>query len=517
MSQAAPPAPPSPLVSPHTAGAPAPVASDHAQAGSSGPLGGKALRGLVWLSGARWAAQLFAWASTLVIARLLAPEDYGLVAMATALTAFLEVSTDLGLGSSLVQTRDVTKRDVEATMGATCLLGAGAALLLALTAPLWAHVQGDTRIVPIVRVLAVGVLIGTVLNVPYSMLHRRLAFGLVGRAQFVRGTVTAGVTLGAAFVLQSHWALVVGHIVGKTAFTVILMWAEPIRPRLPGRDTNVARFLKFGGILTADRMLNHVRASIDVALIGALLGTRMVGLYVMAIALARLPLEKLGSAFEPVAYPTFARMRDDKPALRRYFVGLSLGTMSIALPAAFGLIVTAPLLVPTVIGSQWEAIVLPLQVAAVVTPLAFHLTLVNALFNAMGRVDLNLRITTLISVLTIGAVIASVPFGIVGVAAATGIAFTLVGIYAEVLAFRMIELPPRDAGRALLPTLSASIGMAASVVAVAYVLPADWPGSARLGIECLTGIVAFAGWALLLHRDTVVRQLRSLRTAWSAP
>lgn len=498
---------------------PAIAAAASAPAVSAPPsaLGGTTLRGLVWLSGARWAAQIFAWASTLVIARLLAPEDYGLVAMATALTAFLEVSTDLGLGSSLVQTRDVTKRDVEATMGATCLLGAGAAILLALTAPLWAHVQGDDRIVPIVRWLAVGVFIGTVLNVPYSMLHRRLAFGLVGRAQFVRGTVTAAVTLGAAFWLQSHWALVVGHLVGKAAFTAILMWAEPVRPRLPGRDTNVAKLLRFGGILTADRMLNHARGSIDVALIGALLGTRMVGLYVMAIALARLPLEKLGSAFEPVAYPTFARMRDDKAALRRYFLGLTMGTMSIALPAAFGLIVTAALLVPAVIGSQWSAIVLPLQVAAIVTPLAFHLTLVNALFNAMGRVDLNLRVTTLTSVLTIVAVIASVPFGIVGVAAATGIAFSVVWVYAELLALRMIELRATEALRSLLPTFSASIGMAISVIAMAILLPSDWPAVLRLAIECVTGIGTYIGWAFLLHRDTVVHQIRSLRTAWSAP
>ena len=483
---------------------------------SNAPLGGTVLRGLVWLGGVRWAAQLFTWASTLIIARLLAPEDYGLVALATVLTGFLEVVTDLGLGSALVQSRNPTKRDIEATMGATCLLGLGAAILLALSAPLWANIQNDPRIIPIVQALAFGVLLTTAANVPYSMLHRRLAFGLVARAQFVRGLVTAGVTLGGAFVLQSHWALVVGYLVGKLAFTVMLMAAEPVRPRLPGADTEVGKLLRFGGVLTADRILNYARGNVDVALVGALLGTRMVGLYVMATALARLPLEKLGSAFEPVAYPTFARLRENPSELRQYFLGLSLGTMAIALPACLGLIVTAELLVPTVIGAQWMAVIRPLQVAAIVTPLAFHLGLVSALFNALGRVDLNLRITTMTSALTIAAVFVGVRFGIVGVAAASGLAFTAVWVYAEVLALRLLDLRAVDAARMLLPAVSASLAMAVCVFALSLALPPTWPPVVRLGLECGAGVGTFIGWALLLHRETVARQLRQLRSAWRA-
>jgi O-antigen/teichoic acid export membrane protein len=479
------------------------------------PLGGTVLRGLVWLGGVRWVAQLFTWGCTLVIARLLTPEDYGLVALATVLIYFLDVITDLGLGSALVQSRDLSKRDIEATMGVTCALGAGAAVLVALSAPLWARVQGDPRIVPIVQALAVGVLLTTAGAVPYSMLHRRLAFGLVARAQLVRALATAVATLIGAFVLQSYWALVVGSLVGRALFTIMLIWAEPVMPQLPGPDTKVGMLLRFGGILTADRVLNYAQTNIDVALIGALLGPRMVGLYVMAVALARLPFEKLGSAFEPVAYPTFARLQSDAPALRRYFLGLSLGTMAIALPGCLGLIVTANVLVPAIIGSQWNAVVRPLQVAALATPLVFHLGLVSALFNAMGRVDVNLRITTLTTLLTILAVLLSVQFGITAVAAASGLAFVLPWVYAEILALRRIDLHWREVARTLFPALSASLGMAASVYAASLLLPPGWPDLARLAVEVSVGLVAYVAWALVLHRNTVVNQLRSLRTAWS--
>lgn len=480
----------------------------------SKPIGGTVLRGLVWLGGARWAAQLFAWASTLVIARLLSPEDYGLVAMATVLTGFLEAITEMGLGAALVQSREVSQREVEATMGATCILGLVAAGLVALSAPVWAHIQGDLRIVPLVRVLSLSVFLTAAANVPYSMLHKRLAFGQVARAQFATGLITAGVTLGGALIMQSHWALVFGFLAGKVTFTGMMIVSEPVRPRMPMRGTNVGQLFRFGGVFTADRILNYFRTHTDIALVGALLGTRMVGIYVMATSLARMPLAKLGSAFEPVAYPTFARLRDNLPEVRRYFLGLSLGTMAIAIPAAVGLIVTAPLLVPTVLGKQWVAVIVPLQIAAIVTPLVFHLGIAGALLNAFGRVDLNLRITTFTSLLTILAVFVSVRLGIVGVAAASGIAFAVVWAYGELLVLRLIDLRARELAKTLVPAVSASFGMGLCVYLTSLAMPETWPALFRLITEVAAGVVTFVGWAWLFHRTSVLPQLRSLRAAW---
>jgi len=346
------------------------------------------------------------------------------------------------------------------------------------------------------------------------MMHKRLAFGAVARAQFATGFAHAAVTLGGALIMQSHWAIVVGFLAARVTFAAIIIASEPVRPRLPVRGTNVGKLFRFGGVFTADRILNYARTHTDIALVGALLGTRMLGIYVMATALARMPLEKLGSAFEPVAFPTFARLRDDGPELRRYFLGLSLGTMAIAIPAAVGLIVTAPLLVPTILGNQWTSVVLPLQVAAVVTPLVFHLGIAGALLNALGRVDLNLRITILTSLLTIVAVFVSVRLGIVGVAAGSAIAFTVVWAYGELLSLRLINLRANELAKTIMPALSASLGMGACVYATSLALPATWPALIRLVVEVAAGVVTFFGWAWLFHRSTVLPQLRSLRTAW---
>jgi teichuronic acid exporter len=478
------------------------------------PLGGTVLRGLLWLSGVRWIAQLFMWASTLFIARLLSPADYGLVAMATILIGFLEIFTD-SLGAAVVQAKDLTKRTAEEMHGATCLFGLFAAGLVVLGAPLWARIQGEPQVIPILQVFALATILTSVGAVPYSMLNKRLAFGRVAQGQFVRGLVTAGATLGGAFLFKSYWALVLGSLAGRFCFTAMLVWAEPTKPRLPRKDSGIGKLMRFSGMMTGDRFFYQLRSNIDLMIIGAKLGSQSLGLYVMATALALLPLDKLGSAFAPVAYPAFARLQDNKSELRRYFLGLTLGTMAIAIPTCVGLIVTAPLLVPTILGNQWVAAVRPLQIAAIVTPIIFHLGILSPLLNALGRVDLSLRITMWTSILTVPAIFVGVNFGIVGVAIASATVVACVGIYGEMLAFRLIGLRVSELASTIVPVMTASLGMALCVLGISFVLPSHWPALVRLMIEVGTGIASFIGWALVLHHGVVVQQLRVVRAAWS--
>jgi teichuronic acid exporter len=480
------------------------------------PVGGTVLRGVVWLSAMRWAAQLLTWVSTLVIARLLAPEDYGLVAMATVLTGLLEVLSDIGIGAAVVQAKVLKQRDVEAAFGVTCIFGLVAAVALALSAPVWAHVQGEPRVIPIVRALSFAVFLSTVSAIPYSMLHRHLKFQLVARAQFARGLMTAGVTLGLAFVLRSHWALVIGYLAGWVSFSSMLMWAEPTRMRLPNQDTNVARLLRFGGLLTGERLLFFARSNTDKAVIGAVLGSRALGLYTMASALALLPLEKLGSAVAPVAYPTFSKLQDYPEELRRTFLSLTLATMAFAIPASVGMILTAPLLVPAIIGPQWNGAINALRVIAVFTPLIFHLGIVHPLLNSLGRVDLNVRVTIWTGVLTIPAMFVGVQGGVVGIALAMGLAVVVMGLYAEITACRLIGLRFRELLKVLAPVASASAGMALCLLAFESRLPKAWPAAPKLILSVVAGTLAYVGWALAFHRKTVLFHLKSARAAWAA-
>lgn len=474
------------------------------------------LRGMVWSGGARWIGQLITWGSTLVVARLLSPSDYGIVAMAMILLGLLDLLTDAGLGAALVQVDRFERSQAEATMGATCLIGAGAVALILAGAPLWAAVQGEPRLPPVLWILSGGVILTAAGAVPFALLQRRLEFGKIARAQVAQGLATALTTMAGAALIGSYWALVGGFLIGKIVFTAFILAAEPIRPRWPTRDAGVMRLVGFGSTLSGERLIHYLRSNVDLALIGARLGDQSLGLYVMGLTLARMPIDKLGSAIIPVAFPVFARLQNDLPELRRYFLGLTVGTCALVFPAAFGLLVTAHLLVPTVLGAHWVGAVLPLQIASFFTPVAFHLAIVCPLLNALGRVDLNFRITLWMALLTGPAVILGAQWGIVGVAIATGLSLGIVGVSGTVVAWRLIGLPVRQIARAVLPIASATAGMIIAVIGADSLMPPSLPSLMRLVISIVSGAVGYVGWACLFHRSELAEHLRGLRSAWAA-
>ena len=460
--------------------------------------------------------QLITWGSTLVVARLLSPSDYGIVAMAMIFLGLLDILTDAGLGAALVQVERLERRQAEATLGATCLVGAAAVALTLAGAPVWAAVQGEPRLPPVLWLLSGGVVLTAVGAVPFALLQRRLEFGRIARAQVVQGLVTAIITVVGALLAGSYWALVAGFLVGRIVFTALIFSAEPIRPRWPSRDAGVTRLLRFGGTLSGERLVHYLRSNVDLALIGARLGDQPLGLYVMGMTLARMPIDKLGSAIIPVAFPVFSRLQHDLPELRRYFVGLTVGTFALVFPAAFGILSIAHLLVPTVLGDHWSGAVLPLQIAAFFTPVAFHLAIVCPLLNALGRVDLNFRITLWMGLLTVPAVVLGAQWGVVGVAIASGMSLAIVGAGGTIVAWRLIGLPGRQVARSILPIASATAAMIVAVIGADQLMPATLPALIRLLAAIAAGAIGYIGWAWLLHRAEVVEHIRGLRSAWAA-
>ena len=134
------------------------------------------VRGLIWFSTARWGGQLITWGSTIVIARVLTPEDFGVVAAAMVVTGFLNLATDLGMGSAIIQAPKLEQRQVEQSMAVSVLAAVLIAALLYVLAPIWANLQTDSRLIPVLRVLSIAVVLTGLHVVPNGLLSRALRF-----------------------------------------------------------------------------------------------------------------------------------------------------------------------------------------------------------------------------------------------------------------------------------------------------------------------------------------------------
>lgn len=471
------------------------------------------VRGLAWFSGARWGGQLISWASTLVIARLLAPDDFGIVAAAMVVIGFLDIATDLGIGPAIVQREQLSRESTEQAAGLTLLLSVAFALVTIGVAPVWAQFQGDPRITEILVFLSVAILMTGLGTVSNALLRRNLRFRDYALSQLVNGIATAAVTLGSAVVFRSYWALILGFLSGRALQTAIVIYLEPVRPRIRKPGSEELGMLRFGGTYTLRTIVWYFRSNVDILIIGATLGAQALGYYAIAMNVARVPMDKLAGVITPVLFPVLSRSQGNPKHLARQYVGLSAGTALLILPAGVGIALSAPELVPVLLGTQWVPSVETTQWISV-TALVVMLRSFNApALDAIGRVGITFRFELLLAIIAPLLMLFGARWGIEGVAAAGLVAILLIACWAFPVTWRMIQVDARNYFRRLWMPISATSFMTV-VVLLSRLWMLELSAPLRLILTVAVGVLSYGFWLLLVHRNDFFLMLRTLRSAW---
>jgi teichuronic acid exporter len=470
------------------------------------------VRGLIWFSTARWGGQLITWGSTIVIARILTPEDFGVVAAAMVVTGFLNLATDLGMGSAIIQAPKLEQRQVEQSMAVSVLAALLMAALLYVLAPIWANLQTDSRLVPVLRVLSIAVVLTGLHVVPNGLLSRALRFEIISVVNLVQGITTAATSLALALHWRSYWALIVGYVVGRAVFTVALLAIQFVRPRVP-RWSAVGGLMKFGGILTADRFLWYLRSHFDIMMIGGLLGVRPLGLYSMAMTLARMPAEKISGVISPVLFPVFSRSQVSRTELHRQYSQTLAGLALIAFPAGMGMAAVAGELVPVVLGSQWLEIIPLVIILAIGTPFGLLSTVAPVTLNAVGRVGLSFTMSAVLTVVVPLAILIGVHWGLTGVAVASiGVSLFVAPVWFFVTA-RVTKYPIREYRRVLATPVLGSAVMLICLGPAHLLLEPHMPTAALLAAKVLLGVGVYLSWLYWRDPKLAGRILQRMRPA----
>jgi teichuronic acid exporter len=304
---------------------------------------------------------------------------------------------------------------------------------------------------------------------------------------------------------------------GRLALAALIVAAAPILPRLERQlSAPVKALLKFGVVLSGDRILWYFRTNFDIALVGARLGEQALGFYSMALTVARLPAEKLAAVMQPVAYPALSHAQGSQTELQRYFLALTVGAATLVVPVAVGLALTAHLAIPIMLGAHWAAAVVPTIVFSLAVPIIVLWNLSHPTLSAIGRVGLNLRFSLLLAIVAPPAIWVGSYWGVAHVAAASSLALVAVAIYGFAVTWSEIGLPAGTYIAALWPVVSSAAGMAVAVLLAGRYTPAAWPASARLALLVLVGGVVYPALLLTWHGRTIRAQMNALRVAWSA-
>ncbi len=324
----------------------------------------KLLKGAAWVSAGSVFVNALSLLSLIALTRLLVPEDFGLVAIATAFSEILALVTELALATALIQRRDVEPAHFHTAWTMNVLRGGAVAALIALASLPIANFYEDPRLALVIQILALSTLIGSFANPCLVMFQRDLDFSKAFIMQ-VTNKVTAFVaTVGVAFVYQTYWALVIGTL--ASAVTTVIM-SYILIPYMPRASLSKWRdLLGFSVWLTLGKWVQAVNWRAQPLLFGYFLPTPVVGQYNVGRRLISKSINQAVTPIKRLLFPAFSRLQDRKKRLRKGYMR-SQGTIClITFPIAIGAAALAEDLVILIIGEKWLPAVPVIQLMAVI-------------------------------------------------------------------------------------------------------------------------------------------------------
>jgi O-antigen/teichoic acid export membrane protein len=474
-------------------------------------IGRDVLTGLKWNAGARLGAQLLNWTVTLVVIRLLSPEDYGLMSMTTALVGLLGIFSDLGLGLSVVQSKELDEPLLRKIYGMVLVSHVALFALLFAAAPLLAAGFGEPQLVPLVQVISTQFALTAVAWVPSAIMTRQLRFRALSVIEFISFSASALATLALALHGAGVWALVVGSFAKMTSRIVLVNCLCRVRfkPSFDFRGLGAA--LSFGGLSTLSGVLWHMFSQVDALILGKIAGKEALGVYSVAMQLAALPLAKVLSVVQPIAFPAFARLQHDPSRVASAVLRSVRAAMMVAVPVFFGLSAVAPEAVAVILGQKWAAAAVPLQLLPLIMPIRLVTGLVTPAVTGIGRADIVVRNNaTALAVMAAGFLVGS-HWGALGVALAWVILYPLTMVVNFKRSLSALALTRTDVLRALARPVVAAVVMYVIVATARASLPAQLPDAIRLMLLVLAGIVAYSTWTACFNRTQLREVVRLAR------
>lgn len=436
-------------------------------------------------------------ATTIATARILTPEDFGLLGVALTVTMFLDLLNDFGLTTAYVYfARDRDPEEVASTgFVLSILTGVALTVLTIAAAPLAAIFYDEPRVTPVLMALSANYLLVSFGSVQDGRMRARLDFRRRFFAELGRSVVKGAVTVALAVAGAGVWSLVLGQVVGTAASTILYMVLERWRPRWRLHRQLAVGMLRYGTQLLALGLVGLAAANVDAIFIGRRLGVEALGLYTLAFRLPSLAVRGASAVVSQVAFSAYAKVSDDEAALTRALLRSLRVMATYTVPVALGMAVVAPELINVLFGDKWQETGTLMQILALHTLLTVLVYNAGDVYKALGRPGLltlhaTIKLVVAVPLLWVAAghSLEAVAWGQVGVGA--------VSVIVQLTLLRTaLRIGPVLVVRTLLPTLGAGALMALAA-AGATRLFADSTDLTRLLVATLVGAVAFsvAAW-----------------------
>ena len=449
--------------------------------------------------------------STVVLARLLTPQDYGLIAMVTAITGFVALFKDMGLSMATIQKAEINHSQVSTLFWINVAVSLVLALILAVVAPIISWFYKEPKLTGITLILA-GTFVFSGLTVQHqALLRRQMRFSALAAIEI--GSMGIGIATGIvlAWYGAGYWALVGLSAVTALSYVALVWVFCGWRPGLPVRRAGVRSMIAFGGHITGFRIVDYFAGIFDNILLGRFCGANVLGLYSRAYSIMMLPINQVRDPLNAVAIPVLSHIQNEPVRYKKYYIKLVTLLAFITMPLMVFLFVCADQVIGLLLGSKWSGaanIFKILCVAALIHPVATTRGLVLV---SLGQSKRYFVLGTINSAIIVISFILGLPWGAIGVAAGYTIANYVLLVPTLWYCFRRSPVSITDFFSAILRPMIASLCIGAAIFA-GHLFLANQPSIVVVGACFLIGLLSYLlVWVLLPGGIQTLRELYSYR------
>ncbi len=423
---------------------------------------GEIAKGAAWMVLFRLLDRSIGIVSTAILARLLIPADFGLVAMAMSIIALIELATAFSFEIALIQHQDPRREHFDTAWTLNVLVAVGGSALTAIAAYPAAAFYGDPRLAPVMFAIGGAWLIAGFENTGVANFRREMNFTAEFRLMATKRVVSFIVTMAAAIVFRTYWALVIGMVTGRVVGVVLSYTMHPFRPR-PAL-TKARELFAFSGWVLVNNIASALGTRVPHFFIGRAFGAQTLGAYTIAAEIAALAHTELIAPVNRAMFPGYARLAGDPAAFRKTCVDATATILLIVLPVSTGIAMLAAPFVRLLLGDQWGAAVPIIEVLAF-AGVATALTSNNvSVYLALGRPHLaTATLATRLLVFGVGTFILYRPYGVLGIAYAELFAAAASMAVSLPILLTTIQLRLSDYLSALWRPLVSSVGVGVAI------------------------------------------------------
>lgn len=472
-------------------------------------VGAKARKGVKWTALQIIARNVLSLGTTAVLARLLTPEDFGLIGMVATLTALLMVFSDMGLSWATIQRQSLSRIQVSNLFWINLVVGTALWAICIIFSPLVASFYDQPKLTAVTAVLGAGFLLSGLAAQPIALLNRSMNYKAVAKIEVFSITAGAIAALYAAYIGLGYWALVIQGLTSGSVRAILAIKMSKINLYGPKRNVDTFSLVSFGGTLAVNGLLIYIARNLDSVLIGKYWGAEELGYYNRAYFLMLLPSMLATGVLTNLMVPSLSAFQNDLERFgNAYRKALTLVAL-IGCPMALGLALTADEMVNLIYGDQWQPVVpilLWLSIASVTQPL-YNTT--GWLFTAVGQAKSYLVLTIISGIVLSICFYLSVNNGAIGIAKAYGIVMgVIIFIPALWWSHKVARISFIQSLKQLWPVVIALIIMAFLVISVDSVMTSlNFKWGTILLLKITVGVISYSFTAYFLMKDLIFDEL----------